>query len=780
MSDASQRRRTRSAALSRSSSATASDFSMADFTIDLAKLGQRKSSMTMPKAETEAEGTECEDKGPKDFTLNMEKYMRMDEEWRTEGGGDVEERNEQKEDGKDCQQEDGNGWSGDNDEHGYDADENPEEDEEDGEQEVGDVRIHKDYADESEFEPLSTSTPAPLASQKRTTPVDVGSTDNGNLRPPPLSRLNTETIQTRQAEEVFEQISALQAEVERLRLGDQDHRYLNEMLKRVQVSNQDENGRLKTELQNVKTLVRGLQEEKGAIEKALAGEKKHREETRFKVEGLPEKFERLVQELAVVRSTADAEKKAADRKIATLEAKLLTSQMEITKEQKDNKTAQDAKEDEINNLRSVFEDLKRESSDYRQAIETQLFASQREIVNERKEVEALKSNQDEIHELRIKLDHCQRSLLRHTLAWQEQKDDHTYEISRLTQKVEAAKDLESNWAVQKMDLDHAHEQLRETRRTVETIEQENDRLNKESGRYRTENGEITGLLTRKGTELQVAESKIAELQDQLAGHQGEEHGGSTDAEAHESAPRDLQQQRQTGITELKTAHENDQAAAHQEEEHVGSTDAEAHKFALKELKEQHQTSIQELKTAHEKELKSLKSTVIRASDGMRKREHRVEKSHREELAGLRQKIASLEKSAALSKPSVPDPVGSADVTELRDSFRFVSSRLAAATAELEGTRLALTESQDALLESRAQTAEIRASKAATKQELEEEFAAATERREKEWRRRIGVMFRDREKMGKALMWAWGREEVGDKGKEAAGGKQGYRYRFVER
>lgn len=702
--------------------------------------------MTMPEVETEAEGVGSEDEGPEDFTLNLEKWMRGNEKWQRNKGADLEEMDEQKADGMVGQQEDEREWTGHTEEQHEDendAEDGPEEDDREGQhedaQELENTRVHKDHADESEFEPLSSSTPVPLKSQKCSTQVGADSADNGNLQPPPLSRLNTESLQNRAAEEVFDQISELQAEVERLRLGDQNNRYINDMLKRAHVSDQEENGRLKTELQNLKEVVVGLQEEKGAIEKAMARDKKVCEDAGSKVGSLRAKFEPMVQELAVVRSTADAEKKVADSKIATLESKLLTSKMETIKEQQDRKTAQDAKQDEINNLKSALKDLKREASGRRQAIEAQLLASQREIAKARKDFEASNTiNEDKISRLKSKLESCQIDILSHQRLLKEREQDHTVEVTKLITQLDAAKDLESDLAVQKMDLDHTHDLLRDTRRVVQTVKQENERLTKESERQCKEKHEITGQLTRKETELQTAESSIDELQNQLAGHRGEKHSGITD------------------------------------------TEAQAHESALKDLQQQHQTSIQEMKKAHEKELKSLKSTIVRAGDGMRKRKHRGEKSHREELAGLHQKIDSLEKSVAASKPSVPDPPPSADIAELRNGVRILLSQLTTNTAALQATRLALTESQDALVESRIQTAEIRASKAAAIQQLEEQFEVTVETREKEWRRRIGVMFRDREKMGKALMCAWGREEVGDKGKDAEGGKQGYRYQFVQR
>ncbi|MCJ1468086.1 hypothetical protein MMC07_006713 [Pseudocyphellaria aurata] len=590
---ASRQRRTRSVVSSTSSSVSATDFSMAEFTIDLAKLGEKESGMTMPDDETGAEGIGSEDDGPEDFTLNLEKWMRGDQSWRRGAGGDFD---------------------------------------------------------------------------------------------------------------------------------------------------------TKDELQNVKEQVVGLQDEKGAIERSLDTEKKYHEHAGLEVGSLRARYESIVQELAAVRSAADAEKKTADERIATLNTKLLTSQMEIIKQQKDSNVVIDAKQDEIKNLILECQHLKSESSGCRQALEAQVLASQKEILKERKDFEALETRiHNQIREVILKIDQYHNDILSYRQALQEreeQAEDHASEITRLIMKVEAAKDLESSLALQKMDLDHAQELLRETRCSVHIVKEEKDRLTKETERQNKENAEIADLLARKGTELQAAESIIDKLRDELTSPQREKHAGATGVEPHEPA--------------------------------------------LTELQMQHQTGIQEMKTAHEKELKSLKSTILRASDSIRKREQRFEKRHREELASLRQKIASLEISKATkatkatSNPPMPASASSADVAKLRDAARILWSQLAAVTAALQGTRLALTESQDALAESRAQTADTRASQAAALQELEEQFAVAVEAREKEWRRRIGIMFRDREKMSKALLWAWGREEVGDKGKEHESGKQGYRYRFVER
>jgi hypothetical protein len=42
---------------------------------------------------------------------------------------------------------------------------------------------------------------------------------------------------------------------------------------------------------------------------------------------------------------------------------------------------------------------------------------------------------------------------------------------------------------------------------------------------------------------------------------------------------------------------------------------------------------------------------------------------------------------------------------------------------------------------------------------------SVEKREKEWERRVDLLLKEREKMSKALLWAWGEKEVGDSVKD---------------
>ncbi|KAN0078707.1 hypothetical protein V8E54_005220 [Elaphomyces granulatus] len=69
-------------------------------------------------------------------------------------------------------------------------------------------------------------------------------------------------------------------------------------------------------------------------------------------------------------------------------------------------------------------------------------------------------------------------------------------------------------------------------------------------------------------------------------------------------------------------------------------------------------------------------------------------------------------------------------------------------------------------------------------DVDRRIAMSVEKREKEWERRADLLLKERDKLAKALMLAWGEKEVGhikEKGDEASKGpRQGYRYKYVIR
>lgn len=208
---------------------------------------------------------------------------------------------------------------------------------------------------------------------------------------------------------------------------------------------------------------------------------------------------------------------------------------------------------------------------------------------------------------------------------------------------------------------------------------------------------------------------------------------------------------------------------------------------------------------------------------------RLKEQHRHELASI-----NVQQTPAQPTASTPDranelreahrlevqnlrEINAASINDLRASYNDTIQHLRAmlSTSEKRATQL-----HDQLLETQStmttQSTEIRslrseieqlqstlALKEETSAEMDKMIAKSIEKREREWERRTELLLKERDKMGKALMWAWGEKEVGKpsssermKSRNTSGGgdatagdatsseekraRQGYRYKYVVR
>lgn len=566
------------------------------------------------------------------------------------------------------------------------------------------------------YEPMGASTVAASVNNSGNGLDAAGSTESG--RPPPPSRLNTEKIQNRAAEEVLDQISALQAELEKLQLQDESNRYMNEMLKRAHVGDQEENGRLRADLRNVKEETVKWQAQASALEKAMGMEQKARDDANAKIGSMQAKIELTIRELEVVQSAAEAEKSAASSKIAELQDKIRASQMNLVKELQEHKIShdsnqgtmkdlrsellergtiqasnqslindlrselqehkivQESNQSVINELRTELEDSQRQLSRLQQIFEDKLLAVQMELSKEKKlgrDVELLQANHEaELAELALDLSTRERAL---QTCISQQED----EINKLEQEVEGIQGLESSLALKKMEIDHARDQLRDSNLKLETIQGENEklkqasqradrdqrereRLAEENERLQKENSEMCNLLNSKDVPIEAPQPK---------------DGKSSQAEALDSAFYTI-------INNLK-----DEIKSHEAERNGFRNQIEA---LQADLEQKNLNSIKEMKREYEEQLRNLKTAVIRAGEYVRKRESyneslqqriaclematdTAEKSHRESLASLKEKINSLEKAASCAEKSHSDIV-------ICMQQRITSSENAAAATEI--------------------------------------------------------------------------------------------------
>ncbi|KAI1924703.1 hypothetical protein LOZ64_000580 [Ophidiomyces ophidiicola] len=140
---------------------------------------------------------------------------------------------------------------------------------------------------------------------------------------------------------------------------------------------------------------------------------------------------------------------------------------------------------------------------------------------------------------------------------------------------------------------------------------------------------------------------------------------------------------------------------------------------------------------------------------------RLENSHSTELSTLRnmhaestRKLHTILRAAQEHESEIQS-----ELTELRKLLASKSKELSAMAAENERLE-SVIEAKDT-----AATA------------LDAKFASVLEKREEIWETRLEKLLRDRERMGKALLWTWGEREVGQQGRA---GTQGYQYKYAKR
>lgn len=588
---------------------------MDGYTIDLGGLGDKPSSVLVEDRPQNGEEIPSDDEGPQDFTLNMEKWMRGNQAWNKRQQVDVlSEESVSERDAKDA---------------------------------IPDAQNENIIEEESVFEPLVASTPG------RRDIIERNNENGSRLQAPPLSRLNTEKLQDQAAEEVFERISALQAEVERMRLEDAKRQKVHQDLKReneqLRYANEDMHYRVTEKEQN---LPQDFATTKSSS--PMSGSNS------------------AAQEVVINKGEADSNNRKADAKIEELERHLQISSQEVQTLQEDLASKQKASNLALNILHNELEE-------------------------ERTVISTLRANSERLEN--------ETAALHETLA----------------QKDEVIHSMLDDAVVARTDFDHAQEQSRESRRILETVEDENDRLIQENAKQAQDIKEIDDLLKTKATELQAAHTTIVKLRD---------------------APNSVQP------TPLAPANDG----------------YDTHKAALAEICQQHESALSYISSQHAKEMDKLRSLLKKASASMRKRELQSSRTHNYEPIDLQQ-IASIKPQMSTE----PEQRENALEPKLRSAIRVLSEKL-------ESAKAAITKANTEAQAAQQRAEEIQQANETINAELEMRFEEAIEAREREWTKRVSLLLRERDKMGHVLLHGWGKEEMGHVEK---GQRQAYKYRYVK-
>ncbi|MCJ1382865.1 hypothetical protein MMC17_005978 [Xylographa soralifera] len=730
--------RTRSAAgsvRSRSSSASSAehepaggekrDFDMEDYTIDLGNLGQSSAGgrdlfaamggteIETPVREREVVGSE--DEGPEDFTVNMGKWM----------GGVGEGGKVEREMGEDEDVEEGDGLEGKNEEHqeeeltqeryvGEEEDQGTEESDQHP-HEIRRASVEDGPEQEGEDGSVIVTTPVRL---------DVyGAAQNEQSTTPLISPKRPVLPQEPGLDELSDRNHALQAEIERLRLESDHYRKEINVLDAERAQSEAEFEDLATELSIINEKLTQSRRENLEHQQRWDQEMNKQKTSVSNVSALRAKFEPLAQELEAVKKEAEAVKHESNIKLTALAEQLRVAQDQVTA------------------------DL--------------------EVENAAATVSA------ELEATRLELAQCKQSLLDQQEASKAQQqalqlENHDLQL-RLTTSNQAASELSSL----KTELQHAQEELAQTRHLLETVENENDRFTQANEQKSDEIRDLRTELEENKSSAQQIRADVQERDDRLKVLEAElSELRLHQLKAADMLDPDIVVEPVPGNPEPVGLEENNMKMADQ----------------LDSLSTHYEDELAALKESHQADTKKLKAMILRAAEGMRKREARLTKSHAEEIDALQRTINSLrqpknQEAMAKGHTKVKSAIASnheADTIELRSAIRVLSSKLKTAQDELlkaqEDVRQWRQEAEDQKREQR----EREQDQEAVNRSLEERFADVVEKREREWRRRMRVVLRDRDVMGKALLLGWGKEEVGEREREDGEKGMGYRYRFVKK
>ena len=740
----SRRRQTRSVASSRASSVDGSDFSMEDYSIDLAKLGERDSSWTIGNVgQRNIERVSSRDDGPEDFTLRLGEWMRGTLPY---GLGKDQDRPTATAQNAEHPYEDQSGTNAEQQAH----------------ERVKSKQPACETMEESAFLPQGTSTP------------NSGKQQSSNSRQfaPPFSRMNTEAMQDRAAQEVFDQISALQAETERLRIENSDLISAHRSGQHASVQHQKECRILKTQVDDLRSEVKRLQDsEFRASQKVLRLEQEMQRDS-SKIGSIRAKFEPLSQELETVKLRAEADKQCADSTINALKSDLKASKDHAAKAQADLTMAHSTHDSEVESMKAELDALRTKSQHREDVLKEQLQAKEGAID---------------------------------------------------TLKAERAK-ANPNDGVNVKDL---QEQLAQSRRQLQNVEDENELLVSDNERQAEEVNSLQQTLEEERlNRLSSTDGRVAELEDEIARMQAQKTIDLISYSDHQSALDELREEHSAAKTKLTKDHKDEvqtlRAAIMKAAEGMKKREQRiisSHQEESKNLKKQIKSLEAEAKTAPtasteipagvEKtsddsttvaQLRAHVTTLNTRLNSTRKdlqqasaqgEEYRTQMS--QSNAEYKAHVTKQAKAHAESVKKTAEEYIKAEIAKVRASNRYVQDQAVNKYVQDQApehrtvrrksfprserlSRLDLTPPSAQQAEQLQTLVKKTRDRMLEMQDKLQEKEKEREEKEREWRRRIKVVFQSREKIGKCLMEAWGREECGA-AKE--GERQAYRYKFFD-
>ena len=322
------------------------DFDIGDYNINLEKLGEKNDCAHIGHRKPQRPNVPSEVGGPEDFTLHLRDYINGVLPRKTE--------KEELEVAKDSNGQvvvpaaEGRAFATQN----------------------------KQSQDESQNAPDDAGSEKEYYNREFSTPQQNRDLPNQHHRTmPPMSRHNTEGRLDEAADEIFDRISALQAEIEKLRIESEQTRASNQALAEQCSTIKDERSLLKGELSQVRHQVQEAEaRESRAHERVMALERARSSNETKELESLRTRNESLISELAATRTEAQVQKGALNECIHDLKGELqkarddLALRPELPCQPADSDTP--ALDREVSDLRSQIQTLEASATASRYELES--------------------------------------------------------------------------------------------------------------------------------------------------------------------------------------------------------------------------------------------------------------------------------------------------------------------------------------------------------------------------------------------------------------------------
>ncbi|KAL8676595.1 MAG: hypothetical protein Q9224_007269, partial [Gallowayella concinna] len=193
------------------------------------------------------------------------------------------------------------------------------------------------------------------------------------------------------------------------------------------------------------------------------------------------------------------------------------------------------------------------------------------------------------------------------------------------------------------ELEHTKERLEESRRVVQNVEDENDLLVQESERQTEEIANLKRSLDEERLRVSsAADAEVAELEEEISRMQAQKVNDTISYSEHTSV--------------------------------------------VNQLVEDHAVATEAMTTKHKQELHVLRTAIIKAGEGMKKREVRIIAAHKQASSELQEQIMTLQEQLKTATSQPPQPTFIDDdqnptVLELRSTVQDLTTRLATTTAD---------------------------------------------------------------------------------------------------